>query len=153
MKRLLLLLLLLIPLTAEAGPQGRGEPCAKDSDCGSMLACRNLSCRSVEDLKCRASDWCKTYGWCTSKPESKRTTPPPGSWLAQFRDECWATTDADCRASERCKREGACSLISHGCWATNDPDCRASEICKKWGKCTARGHTIEGDGFFGFCVE
>ncbi|MDG2008859.1 MAG: hypothetical protein P8K76_03650, partial [Candidatus Binatia bacterium] len=71
MKRLLpmMLILILIPLTAEAGSQGRGEPCAKDSDCGSMLACRNLKCRSVGDMECRASVWCKEFGSCTAIDE------------------------------------------------------------------------------------
>ena len=122
MKRLLLLLLL-IPLAAEAGPQGRGEPCAKDSDCGTMLACRDLKCRSVEDLKCRASAHCTTFGTCTAKG-----------------GECIATSHADCRASAVCKKRGACIAGVRGsrCIATSDADCRASEGCKDWGRCTAK---------------
>ena len=121
MKRLLLLLL--IPLAAEAGPQGRGEPCAKDSDCGTMLACRDLKCRSVEDLKCRASAHCTTFGTCTAKG-----------------GECIATSHADCRASAVCKKRGACIAGVRGsrCIATSDADCRASEGCKDWGRCTAK---------------
>ena len=43
MKKLLLALLLLVPLAGCKAGQGRGEPCAKDSDCGPMLACRDLA--------------------------------------------------------------------------------------------------------------
>ena len=106
MKLLLLTILLLIPLTAEAGPQGDGEPCAKDSDCGAMLACRDLKCSSVEDFDCRALNICKSDGLCTYKNGG-----------------CKATSDADCRASESCKQLGQCTAKWFGvCRTTTDAD-------------------------------
>ena len=122
MKRLVLTLLLLLPLAAEAGPQGRGEPCAKDSDCGTMLTCRDRNCRSVEDLKCRASSLCSGIGLCTAKD-----------------GECIAISDADCRASNACSSLGHCAAKNGRCTAASDADCRASSWCERYGQCTAKG--------------
>ena len=120
MKRLLLLMLLLIPLTAEAGPQGRGEPCAKDSDCGTMLACRDLICRSVEDIRF-CSKYCSKYGHCTARD-----------------GECWVTSDADCKASTVCSNSGRCTAKDGYCRAISDADCKGSTFCKENGNCTAK---------------
>ena len=123
MKRLLLLMLLLIPLTAEAGPQGRGEPCVKDSDCGTMLACRNLGCRSVEDIRF-CSNKCSKLGFCTAKDGG-----------------CWATSDADCKASTYCAKNGWCTAKDGDCQAISDADCKGSTVCSERGRCTAKdGH-------------
>jgi len=104
MKRLLLMLLL-IPLVAVSGCSGgRGEPCAKDADCGTNLSCQDLICRSVEDIRF-CSDRCAEVGWCTLKD-----------------GECQATSDADCKSSDICKEEGACTawdLLTYG-----DGQCR-----------------------------
>ena len=130
MKRLLLLILLLIPLVAVTGCSGgRGDDCAKDADCGTNLSCQDLVCRSVEDIRF-CSEACSYVGHCTAGDG------------AESIGECRARSDADCKRSKACMNDdyGNCIARNGFCSrpANTRSDCRRGVICSGWGLCTAR---------------
>ncbi len=125
MKRLLLLILLLIPFAGCKA--GQGDRCAKSEDCGSGLVCfapteaegSFIKARSYADLKPYLHDYT-----CV--------TPEDLAEAAQ------AHLDAACRASDECEKFGYCTAKDGSCRAISDADCKGSTACSEYGHCTAK---------------
>ena len=150
MKRLLLLMLLLIPFAGCKA--GQGDRCAKSEDCGSGLVCfapteaqgSFIKARSYADLE----PYLDSYTCVTPEDLAEAAQ----AYLADkaiaeekaAQDRAIAeekAAQARCRASwYNCKKYGRCTaLYGYGsCQATSDADCRASNDCKEEGNCTAK---------------
>jgi hypothetical protein len=128
MKRLLLLSL----IGLVGCSKGRCEPCGKDADCSSGLACdpqahicdalgeQTITC----EARCPASPQCLQTGECTLKD-----------------GKCQTLSDADCQKSYLCKEKGKCTYAAKArlgddhCEATRVEDCEKSGGCRSNDRC------------------
>ena len=77
--------------------------------------------QELANEKCKQSEHCKEYGWCTAKD-----------------GYCVAGKDEDCKPTERCKEYGRCTAKDGKCVAGKDEDCKPTAWCKGNGLCTAK---------------
>jgi hypothetical protein len=110
--------------------KGHCGKCAKDSDCGSGLACdlRVGACKALGEAQggavvcpadCTNGEACGHEGKCTLKGGA-----------------CVIDGEADCRRSPACANEGRCALRFDACVPVSDTDCRSSSWCNGMGLCT-----------------
>ena len=125
MKRLLLLMLLLIPFAGCKA--GQGDFCLTVEDCASGLLCFEPSEPS--------RIFTKEATYRTLKPYLDDYTCVTPEDLAEAAQ---AHLDADCRASRFCRSMGWCTSKDGECQATSDADCKGSNVCLNSGKCTAK---------------
>lgn len=133
-------------------------PCAKDSDCGSGLACDPgvHVCKSPSDNRAACdvdcADDCDKRGHCTAKggrcvigglADCQRSGICRSEGRCGLGVETWnkgiprcvAVSDADCKKSSSCKGLALCTLSGGECIVGSDGDCANSERCTKNHEC------------------